>query len=135
MKTYSYPIPPQPNNVNICYLRDGGHEQLISNGGRFKNRLLPKEINSRQRYISEECQQTGLKASYVPLLGFLGYRLRHGPIILLPFLDDFSSHWPPRFSMVDDINSKEMRKVGIIHLPLSAENLPNKVLPFVYMYT
>ena len=36
--------------------------------------------------------------------------------------------------MVDDINSKEMRKVGIIHLPLSAENLPNKVLPFVYMY-
>ncbi len=52
--------------------------------------------------------------------------IRYGPIIWLPFLDEFSSHWPLRFSMVDDINSKEMRKVGIIHLPLSAENLLTK---------
>jgi hypothetical protein len=28
--------------------RDGGHEQLISNGGSFLNRLWLKEIRSRQ---------------------------------------------------------------------------------------
>ncbi len=30
--------------VNFAFSWDDGHEQLISNGGRFLNRLLPKEI-------------------------------------------------------------------------------------------
>jgi hypothetical protein len=40
--------------------RARGHEQLISNSERGLNRLLPKEIRSRQWLISEECRQTDL---------------------------------------------------------------------------
>jgi hypothetical protein len=41
------------------------------------DRLWPKEIRSRQGYISEESQQTRLKTNFVPPQGFLGYGLRH----------------------------------------------------------
>ncbi len=55
---YSYPVPsPQRlfNNSSTVY---------------GINRLLPKEIRSRQWLISEESRQNGLKTSFVPLLGF-----------------------------------------------------------------
>ncbi len=45
------------------------------------NRLLPKEIRSRQWWISEESQQTDFKTTYVPSQGFPGYGLSTRPEI------------------------------------------------------
>ncbi len=55
--------------------KEGGHEQLISNGGRFK-RPFQTEIRSRQWEISKKSLQIGFKTSYVSQLGFLDCGLR-----------------------------------------------------------
>ncbi len=48
------------------------------------NRLLSKEIRSRQYLVSDESRQIGLKTNYVPRLGFQDCELckegAHGPL-------------------------------------------------------
>ncbi len=50
---------------------------MISNGRKFKP-ALPKDIRSRQCWISAELRQTGLKTSFSPPKCLLGYGLRLG---------------------------------------------------------
>ncbi len=55
---------------------DDGHEQRISNGGRFQPAFFERDKKQTMTMkISEEFQQTVLKTSYVPAQGFLGYGL------------------------------------------------------------
>jgi hypothetical protein len=58
---------------------DGGHEQLISNGERFKPAFSERDKNQTMIDLRGS-QQTGLKTSYVPPQGFLGYG--HGRLAL-----------------------------------------------------
>jgi hypothetical protein len=63
-------VTPKPflNQKLIDWLKNSrasGHEQLISNDGRFKQAFF-KEIRSRQWLISVASRQTGLKTSYAP---------------------------------------------------------------------